>query len=393
MISVSEALDTLFELVAPGAIETVHLQAAHGRVLAQDVAAQRNQPPFDASAMDGYAVKATEVEKDALFQVVGESAAGHGWAGDVKPGQAVRIFTGAPVPEGADFIVIQENVDRRGDLITITETPGPSHYIRPAGGDFKIGETITAPRRLSPADVALLASMNVASVPVTQKQVVSLISTGDELVMPGEAPGPDQIIASNTFGLAAMLQSAGADTRILPIARDTELSLRQAFKLAGSADLIVTIGGASVGDHDLVADVAGEAGMEQAFYKIAMRPGKPLMAGRLGGVPMIGLPGNPVSAMVCGAVFLVPVVRKMLGFEASPAPRQKMSLAKPLGSNGPREHYMRAIKTSEGVAAFDAQDSSLLGVLAQSDTLLIRPPHDPARETGDMVEIIHLDQS
>ena len=343
MITVNQALDHLFALADLLPIETVPLRAAAGRVLAEPVAARRTQPPFAASSMDGYALKGVEADLHAQFKVVGESAAGSRWDGTLKPGQAVRIFTGAPVPDGADKIVIQEDVTRSGDMISITDDPGPKDNIRSAGVDFTEGMVLDAPRRLSPADVALLASMNIPQVPVRRAPVVALISTGDELVVPGETPGPDQIIASNTYGLAAMLERMGAVPRILPIARDTIPSLTAVLGLAQGADLVVTIGGASVGDHDLVAQVAADLGMERSFYKVAMRPGKPLMAGRLNGTPMVGLPGNPVSAMVCGTVFLHPLLFAMQGLGQAPAPRQTLPLAADLPANGPREHYMRCL--------------------------------------------------
>ncbi len=388
MISVEEARALLFDLVSPLPAETVALAEAAGRILAENVAATRDQPPFAASSMDGYAVKAAEVELHAMFKVVGEAAAGRRFAGSVGHGQAVRIFTGAPVPDGADFVVIQEDVDRRGDLITIIDAPGEKANIRPAGIDFSIGTQITAPRQLRPEDVALMAAMNIASVPVNCEPAVALISTGDELVMPGETPGPDQIIASNTFGLKALLEDAGAQVRVLPIAQDTLASLETAFGLAQGADLVVTIGGASVGEYDLVADVSEGLGLKQSFYKIRMRPGKPLMAGRLGDAAMVGLPGNPVSAMVCGYLFLIPMVRRMLGIEQALQPFQRARLSAPLGKNGPREHYMRAVLDNGGIRACDDQDSSLLSVLAQANALLVRQPHDPAREAGD--EVLYL---
>ncbi|MDG1471741.1 MAG: molybdopterin molybdotransferase MoeA [Ascidiaceihabitans sp.] len=390
MITVPDALEQLFALVSPLEIEHVPLRAANGRTLAQTVHASRTQPPFAASSMDGYAVKSAEVEDDTMFKVIGESAAGHGWDGTVGPGQAARIFTGAPVPQGADFVVIQEDVTRRGDLITLGRDISPKDNIRPAGVDFMAGDPLSAPRVLTPADVALLASMNIAEVPVRRKPQVALISTGDELVMPGQAPGPDQIIASNTFGLAAMLENIGAVARILPIARDNVDSLRTAFQLAQGADLVVTIGGASVGDHDLVAPVAAEMGMEQSFYKVAMRPGKPLMAGRLNGMAMIGLPGNPVSAMVCGTVFLAPVVRAMLGLGTAAAPRRSVPLSAPIAANGPREHYMRGFADPSGVRSADQQDSSLLSVLSASNALIVRAANAPAQDTGEMVDVLDL---
>ena len=391
MISVSEARAALLRLISVTEIEQVPLAEANGRVLAQPVSAVRDQPPFSASAMDGYAVKRDEVELHAMFQVIGEAAAGHRFEGRLKAGQAVRIFTGAPVPDGADFVVIQEDVDRKKDLITILDQPGASDNIRPRGGDFTIGQTVNAPRPLRPSDVALLAAMNIPKVPVYRRPVVALISTGDELVMPGGTPGPDQIIASNTFGLKAMLEGLGAQVRILPIARDTHSSLRTAFSLAEGADLIVTIGGASVGDHDLVGEVAADLGMERSFYKVAMRPGKPLMAGRLGTSAMAGLPGNPVSAMVCGHIFLAPMVRAMLGLPPLQEVILSAPLAAPLGQNGPREHYMRATLTEDGqIRAFERQDSALLTVLAEADALLIRPPHDPPREIGETMSYLRL---
>jgi molybdopterin molybdotransferase len=390
MIPVSQALDALFELISPLDIEQVPLRDANNRVLAETQYATRTQPPFAASSMDGYAVKAAEVEDDCMFKVIGEAAAGHAWQGTVGAGQAVRIFTGAPVPQGADFVVIQEDVTRRGDLITLGRDVGTKGNIRPAGVDFKEGDPLIAPRPLQPADIALLASMNIAQVPVYRRPIVALISTGDELVMPGQTPKPDQIIASNTFGLAAMLENLGAQARILPIARDTPSSLRTAFGLAKGADLVITIGGASVGDHDLVAPVAAELGMQQSFYKVAMRPGKPLMAGRLGDMAMVGLPGNPVSAMVCGTVFIAPMIRAMLGLGTGAVPKRALPLSEPIGANGPREHYMRGFATPTDVRVADQQDSSLLSVLSQSNVLIVRPPNDPAREIGETVQIMDI---
>lgn len=390
MISVAQALDAVLSLVAPLSVENVPLRAANGRVLARALTAQRTQPPFAASSMDGYALRRAEVEPDAMFKVVGESAAGHRYEGTLRAGQAVRIFTGAPVPQGADFVVIQEDVTRHGDLITLGHKIGQKDNIRPAGGDFSAGDSLSAPRLLRPADIALLAAMNHATIPVTRKPIVAILATGDELVQPGEEPGPDQIIASNSYGLAAMLENAGAEARLLPIARDTEASLRQAFALAKGADLIVTIGGASVGDHDLVAPVAAELGLEQSFYKVAMRPGKPLMAGKFGDAAMIGLPGNPVSAMVCGAVFVLPMVRRLLGLAETTVEELEAPLGRDIGENGPRAHYMRANLQDGSIYPDDRQDSSLLSVLATADALMIRPPHDPARAAGDLQRYITL---
>ncbi|SDH98203.1 gephyrin-like molybdotransferase Glp [Lutimaribacter saemankumensis] len=390
MITVNEALDHLFALAPAMPRETVPLLQARGRVMIEDAVARRSQPPFAASAMDGYGVAAGAAQPGQSFDVIGEASAGHGFAGVVGPAQSVRIFTGAPVPEGVGHVVLQEDCSRDGARLTITGTPGEGTNIRPAGGDFHEGDRLGAPRRLTPADLALLASMNVAEVPVSRKPVVALISTGDELVMPGETPGPDQIIASNTFGLHALIEEAGATARLLPIASDNAASLATAFELAQGADVVVTIGGASVGDHDIVARVAEEIGMERAFYKIAMRPGKPLMAGRLGEAVMIGLPGNPVSAMVCGHLFLLPVLRAMMGLPASPAPRINAVLGADVGANGPREHYMRARLSGGVVTPFDRQDSSFLSILSDANALLVRPISDGPRKSGETVEVVPL---
>ncbi len=390
MITVHEALDALFALVSPLGSEDVPLRSAAGRVLARDVYATRNQPPFAASAMDGYALDRRDAWLGATLTVIGEAAAGHRFDGTVQRGQAVRIFTGAPLPAGTDHIEIQEDVARNGASITLNDPGAPGAYVRPAGGDFRAGDAVTAPRRLSPQDIALLAAMSIGTIPVGRRPSVALIATGDELVMPGERPKPDQIIASNTLGLDAMLCAAGAAPRLLPIAKDNSGSLASAFRLARTADLIVTVGGASVGDHDLVATVAGTVGMEQSFYKVAMRPGKPLMAGRLGGIPMIGLPGNPVSAMVCGEIFLRPVIDAMLGLPPTERPRFLAPLAHDIQENGPREHYMRAQMEDGTLSVFNRQDSALLGVLAQANALAIRPPKDPARKKGHVLPFVPL---
>ena len=327
----------------------------------------------------------------ASYHVIGEAGAGHGFAGRVGTGEALRIFTGAPVPEGATHVVLQEDVRRDGEVITIAALSSGDN-IRPRGNDFSVGEQV-APKRLSPNDLALLAAMNLPQVTVRRRPVVAIIATGDELVMPGEDPGPDQIIASNSFTIKALAEASGAEARLLPIARDTESSLRAVFDLAEGADLVVTIGGASVGDHDLVAKVAGDLGMERAFYKIAMRPGKPLMAGRLRGVPMLGLPGNPVSAIVCAHLFLLPLLRAMLGDPAPhPAPRRAV-LGANVAPTGPRTHYMRAQVSGADhpvITPFDQQDSALLTVLCAANALLIRPLGDGPRRAGEAAEFLPI---
>ena len=386
MISVAEALEKVFTLADPLGTETVPLRAAHGRVLAAPIVARRNQPPFRASIMDGYAVSGDAQS----YTVIGETPAGGQTIERIAESEAVRVFTGAPVPDGATRVIIQEDVTRAGDRITVKANPDEQLYIRPVGRDFKVGDRIEGPRRLTAALLALAASMNAPEVVVARRPVVAIIATGDELVMPGEEPAPSQIIASNSFALAAIAESEGAEARVLPIARDTRESLEAAFRLAEGADLIVTIGGASVGDYDLVGEVAAEQGLERAFYKIAMRPGKPLMAGRLRGTPMLGLPGNPVSSIVCGHIFMRPLLRAMQGLPKRALQRATRTLAEPIDQNGPREHYMRARLDAGRITVAERQDSALLTVLSEANVLVVRPPHDPARHAGAAIEFIEL---
>ncbi len=391
MMTVEEALARLLALAAPLPTETIALRDAVGRYLASPAIAQRDQPPFPASAMDGYAVQG-DPPPGTSFRVVGEAGAGHAFDGKIGAGQALRIFTGAPVPAGATRVIIQEDVDRSDDAITIRPNADSGTNIRPAGQDFRAGDAVT-PRQLHAHDLALLAAMNVPHVNATRRPVVAIIPTGDELVMPGETPGPDQIIASNSFAISALAEKAGATVRMLPIARDTVPSLRTLLDLASGADVIVTIGGASVGDHDLVARVAGEMGFAPSFWKIAMRPGKPLMAGRFGQGMMLGLPGNPVSAIVCAHLFLLPLLVALQGGGAVPQAAQRARLGVAVDANGPRAHYMRARLTPGDIPTitpFDRQDSSLLSILTQADALLIRPIGDSPRAAGDIVEYLPL---
>jgi molybdopterin molybdotransferase len=395
MIPVDQALARIFALCPVLDPETVPLAQAAGRVLCAPVTAARDQPPFAGSAMDGYAVALPTGNPLPLagqtFRVTAESAPGGGYAGRIAPGEAVRIFTGAPVPEGMSRVLIQEDLTRSGDTITLREAPDPASHIRPRGGDFRAGDTLTAPRRLRPVDLALIAAMGTPEVRVTRRPVVALIATGDELVMPGEAPRPDQITASSVFALKAMIEGAGAQARLLPIARDSEDRLRAVMAMAQGADVIVTTGGASVGDHDLVRPVAQALGAELALWKIAMRPGKPLMAGRLMDALFLGLPGNPVSSLVCAHLFLLPALGAMLGLGAWPAPTRGAVLSAPVDANGPRAHYMRAVLEPDGqIRALPRQDSGLISVLADADALLIRPAGDPARPAGHAVRYLPL---
>jgi len=385
MISVSEALAMVLDLSRPLPTEIVPLAQAAGRVMAVPARARRDQPPFDASAMDGYAVQGDVIGR--TLRLTGESRAGQGFDGIVGVGEAVRISTGAPVPAGADRVVIQENTMRDGDRITVT-LPSSGFNIRKRGQDFAAGQTF-ASRRLKPADLGLLAAMDVGQVEVFRRPVVAILSTGDELALPGTPMRDDQIPSSNAFMLKALVEEAGGRGRILPIAKDDIDSLRATFALAEGADLIVTIGGASVGDHDLVGTVAQELGMALSFHKIAMRPGKPLMAGRLGDMPMLGLPGNPVSSYVCAHLFLLPMLRAMTGQKGEPLSLQAR-LAASVPANGPRTHYMRAFVGPDGITPFAEQDSALLMRLTEANALLIRPDGDPARDAGDIVRYLPI---
>lgn len=393
MISVEDALRRCLALTAACSTESVPLRHACGRVLASPVAARLTQPPFDASAMDGYALGQLAAA-GAQFVVIGEAGAGHGFAGTLGPDQATRIFTGAPLPAGATSVALQEDVTVSGNTITLNASSAAGDNIRPRGQDFAEGQLLAAPRRLRPNDLALLAAMNIAQIPVTRRPVVAIMATGDELVMPGEEPRADQIVASNNFAIAAMVEAAGAEARMLPIARDSEADLRTVFGMTEGADLIVTIGGASVGDHDLVGKVATELGLERAFWKIAMRPGKPLMAGRVLGIPMLGLPGNPVSAIVCAHLFMLPMLKAMLGLPDAVPQTRRAALGVGQPANGARAHYMRArlhlVDGQPTITPFARQDSALLTILTQADALLIRPVDDPARQAGEMMDYIAI---
>jgi molybdopterin molybdotransferase len=397
-LSVEEALARIIEAVAPTPAEPVAIEAAHRRTLAEPLPALLTQPPFDASAMDGYAVRAADVAKlPATLAMIGQAAAGHPFAGSVAAGQAVRIFTGAPLPTGADAIVIQEDADRDGDKVIVREGTLDKGHIRRRGFDFREGETLLAAgRRLGPREVALAAAMGHGTLPVRRRPRVAILSTGDELVAPGQTPGHGQIVSSNHLGVAALAELAGAEVRLLGIARDTRDSLDAHFDQARDADVIVTIGGASVGDHDLVGPVLQARGMGLSFWKIAMRPGKPLMFGRLGQARVMGLPGNPVSSLVCTRVFLVPLIRALLGVPARGEEIVQARAGVALEPNGPRQHYMRATSApgADGLAVVTpvrSQDSSLLAPLAEADCLLVRPPQAPALAKGALVPILPLD--
>ncbi len=323
MISVDEAFEQVMSGISPLHAEDISVADGLDRVLAEDVASRVTQPPDAMSAMDGYAVRAEDVASvPVTLTQIGESAAGNGYNGKIGPGETVRIFTGAPLPDGADAIIIQEDTDTDGDQITVLEGVAAGRYVRPAGLDFAEGDVLLkAPKRLNSRDIALICAMNVPWISVMRRPRVAILSTGDELVMPGESIGPNQIISSNSIGLSAFVEAAGGTPINLGIAKDTAESLQEKLGGIAGADMLVTIGGASVGDYDLIESVLGKEGLDINFGKVAMRPGKPLIFGKIMGIPMLGLPGNPVSAGVTSALFLKPAIDKMLGFEANAAPQ------------------------------------------------------------------------
>lgn len=397
MISVAEALSRMVAGLTPLAEEAVPVTQGCGRVLARDLAALLTQPPFPASAMDGYAVRAADVQNlPAALRLIGESAAGHPFAGAVGAGEAVRIFTGAPVPRGADLVIIQENVSADGPRVTVRERSA-ERFVRPAGGDFTQGQTLLrAGKRLAPRDLLLAAQMNHAMLPVRRRPRIAILASGDELVPPGHTPGPGQIVSSIPAALAALIAKDGGDPVPLGIARDTMESLAECIAKADDADLLITIGGASVGDHDLVRGALEAAGFAIGFHNVAMRPGKPSMFGRRGNTHVLGVPGNPVSALLCGLIFVRPMIAHMLGETPGGHAAETARLAVPVEANGPRQHFMRA-RLERGpdgapaVAPLASQDSSLVGIFAAADCLIVRPAHAPAAPAGASVEIMPLD--
>jgi molybdopterin molybdotransferase len=398
MITVAEARARIVAAFEPLAPEQVALADALGRVLAEDVRSRRRQPPVAVSAMDGYAVRSADVVTlPAELKVIGSIPAGSAYDGVVAPGQAVRIFTGAPLPDGADAIVIQENTVAADGIVRVVDgTAPPGRYVRPAGLDFDAGEVLLeSGRALTARDLGLAAAMNVPWLKVRRKPRIALLATGDEVVMPGDPIGRHQIVSSNGLSLAGFVRAWGGEPIDLGIALDEEDSLRTMSRGAKGADLLVTTGGASVGDHDLVQKVLGKEGLEVDFWKIAMRPGKPLIFGRMGATPLLGLPGNPVSAMVCATIYLGPAMRRMLGVAEKVQPDATAALAVALPENDEREDYLRATlsyRTDGRLEArpFQTQDSSMFSRMAHADCLIVRPPHAPAAPAGATVTIIPL---
>ncbi len=398
LLSVAQARARILANARTLNTETVALFDADGRTLARDLQALRTQPPFDVSAMDGFAVRRDDVATlPVRLTLIGEAAAGRGFDGCVGEGQAVRIFTGAPVPGGANAIVIQENTRYDLNQVDIIAGAPETGHIRKRGIDFAHGDRlIAAGTVLNARDVTLAAAMGHASLGVRRRPKVALIATGDELVLPGAPVGADQIVCSNPFGIAAMVRRAGGEPMFLGIAPDDRDALGALCRQAADADILVTIGGASVGDHDIVAPVLQALGMALDFWRIAMRPGKPLMFGRLAHSYVIGLPGNPVSSLICTRVFVVPLIRALLGQTAIDTRMERAVAGAAMAANGPRQHYMRAVSRpgDDGVlhvTPIASQDSSLLASLAKSDVLIVRPPNDRPVSVGQPVSVLRLD--
>ncbi|MCZ7656969.1 MAG: molybdopterin molybdotransferase MoeA [Xanthobacteraceae bacterium] len=396
---IAEALASVLEDAGPLPAEPVPLAAAAGRVLAQDLAATRTQPPADVSAMDGYAVRAADVAAaPARLRLAGEVPAGRPFAGSIGPGEAARIFTGGVLPPGTDTVVIQELATRDGETVIVEKPAGLGRNVRKAGLDFEAGEVLlSAGRRLNGRDIALAASMNHAVLPVRRRPRIGILATGDELVAPGTEPGPGQIVYSNVFALAALAEAEGAsavDLGVVPDRLDATIAAVRRAR-AAPVDVLVTAGGASVGEYDLVQQALAAEGLSLAFWKVALRPGKPLMSGRLGVMRVLGLPGNPVSAYVCAFLFLIPLIRRLSGRTDLAHPIESAILGRDVPANDERADYMRATLARDAhgrlvATPFGIQDSSMLVSLAKADCLLIREPYAVAAAAGSDCRIVRL---
>ena len=396
MLAVEDALARITAAFRPQPAEWVHLAAAQGRVLAADLIAPRDQPPAAVSAMDGYAIRAADLAGgSAELRLIGSAPAGGRFEGEVGPGETVRIFTGGLLPAGADAVALQENARAEGDRVRLDGRVEPGTFVRPAGLDFRQGElALPAGRRLGARDLGFAAALNHVWLPVRRQPRIALLATGDELVMPGEPPSPTQIVSSNSTALAAMVTAWGGLASDLGIVRDERAELAAVADRLAGVDLLVTLGGASVGERDLVQSVLGERGLELDFWRIAMRPGKPLMFGTIGGVPLLGLPGNPVSAGVCAVLFVRAVICVLLGLDPAP-PEIPAVLGRALGPNDRRQEYLRA-RAEWGpdgrlvAVPAEVQDSSMLATFARADCLIKRAPLAPAMPVGTPVSVLPL---
>jgi molybdopterin molybdotransferase len=397
MIPVEEARTRILAGIAPTPAEVVALAEAWGRVLAHPVPSRLTQPPRDVSAMDGYALRAADATLGATLAVVGAAPAGHPWDGTLGAGEALRLFTGSVVPDGADAILLQEDATRSGEAVTVNEAATQGRHIRRAGQDFAAGDTLIAPgKRLNARDIGLAAAGNSPWLTVHRRPRVAILATGDEIALPGDPIPPGGIVSSNSHALAALVRASGGDPVVLPIAPDDRAALMAVADSVHGMDLLLTSGGASVGEHDLVQEALGARGLVVDFWQIAMRPGKPLMHGRLGDVPMIGLPGNPVSSLVCAILFVVPALQKLSGLAAAAPPTVMARLGAPLAANDKRADHLRATLSTapDGTlvaTAFPRQDSSMLRLMAQAGALILRAAHAPAAEAGALVPVIPLD--
>ena len=398
MIPVAEARARILAALRPAPAETVPLGEAVGRVTATPVVARLTQPPADVSAMDGYALRNADGVFGAALQVIGSAPAGHPFPGSVGPGEAVRIFTGAPMPDSADAVLLQEDAAADGDRVVVREAVVPGQHIRRAGQDFAAGDVVLPPgRRLGARDIGLAAAANHPWIAVHRRPRVAILATGDEISLPGDPIPAGGIVSSNAHALAAMVRQGGGEPVLLPIARDDRAAIAEAAEAATGMDLLVTTGGVSVGDHDLVQAGLGARGLALDFWQIAMRPGKPLMFGHVGALPVLGLPGNPVSAAVCGVLFLLPALARLCGL-AGEAPRTSPAvLGAPVRANDHRFDHLRAVlnERENGLLVatpYERQDSALLRLLAEADALVLRAPHAPALPAGAAVEVIRLDR-
>ena len=396
LLPVEEARARILASLTPTAAETIALPEAAGRVLARPVLARLTQPPADVSAMDGYALRAADGVLGARLAVIGAAPAGHPFTGSVGPGQAVRIFTGGFLPEGADAILLQEDAEAADGAVLVKEGVIPGRWVRKRGLDFAEGETLLAQgRRLTARDIGLAAASNNPWLAVHRRPRIGILATGDEIALPGDPIPPGGIVSSNAHALAALIRAGGGEPIVLPIAPDDASAIADIAATTQAYDMLVTTGGASVGDHDLIQQALGGEGFELGFWKIAMRPGKPLIWGRLGRVPVLGLPGNPVSALVCAIIFLLPALARLSGLPGAPTPSRRVICAAPLAENDRRADFLRASLDTDAeghitVRPFPVQDSSMLATLARADALVLRAPFAPALPAGAEVEAIML---